>query len=68
MRQQNPVVIPRNHHVEKVIQACEHTGDALSAEKFLQVLRTPYEEIAQTPDYQDPPSDGDKDYKTFCGT
>ncbi len=68
MRQQNPVVIPRNHHVEKVIQACEQTGNALSAEEFLQVLRAPYEEIAQTPNYQDPPSDGDKDYKTFCGT
>ncbi|MGD1972499.1 MAG: YdiU family protein [Desulfobacterales bacterium] len=68
MRQQNPVVIPRNHHVEKVIQACEQTGNALLAEEFLQVLRSPYEEIAQTSDYQDPPSDGDKDYKTFCGT
>jgi uncharacterized protein YdiU (UPF0061 family) len=68
MRQHNPVVIPRNHHVEKVIQACEQTGKATSAEKFLQVLRSPYEELAQTSDYQDPPSDGDENYKTFCGT
>jgi uncharacterized protein YdiU (UPF0061 family) len=68
MRQHNPVVIPRNHYVEEVIQACEQTDNALLAEEFLQVLRTPYEEIAQTSDYQDPPSDGDKDYKTFCGT
>ena len=68
MRQHNPVVIPRNHHIEKVIQACEQTSKATSAEKFLQVLRSPYEEMAQTSRYQDPPSDGDKDYKTFCGT
>ena len=68
MRQHNPVVIPRNHHVEKVIQACEQTGKARLAEKFLQVLRSPYEEMAQTSGYQDPPSDGDKDYQTFCGT
>ncbi len=68
MRQHNPVVIPRNHHVEEVIQACEQTGKATLAEKFLQVLRSPYEELAQTSDYQDPPSDGDEDYKTFCGT
>ena len=68
MRQHNPVVIPRNHHVEKVIKACEQTGKAISAEKFLQVLRSPYQEIAQTSGYQDPPSDGDRNYKTFCGT
>ena len=68
MRQHNPVVIPRNHHVEKVIQACEQTGRPTLAEKFLQVLRSPYEELAQTFDYQDPPRDGDENYKTFCGT
>jgi len=68
MRQHNPVVIPRNHHVEKVIQACEQTGKATLAEKFLQVLRSPYEELAQTSEYQYPPSDGDENYKTFCGT
>jgi uncharacterized protein YdiU (UPF0061 family) len=68
MRQHNPVVIPRNHHVEEVLQECEQTGRAQSAEQFLQVLRSPYEELAQTPNYQDPPSDGDKNYRTFCGT
>jgi len=68
MRQHNPVVIPRNHHVEAVIQDCEQTGKGTSAEKFLEVLRSPYEELAQTSAYQDPPKDGDKDYKTFCGT
>ena len=68
MRQHNPVVIPRNHHVEEVIQACVQTGKGTAAEKFLQVLRSPYEEKVQTSGYQDPPSDGDKDYKTFCGT
>ena len=68
MRQHNPVVIPRNHHVEAAIQACQRTGQATLAEKFLQVLRSPYEELAHTSAYQDPPSDGDENYKTFCGT
>jgi serine/tyrosine/threonine adenylyltransferase len=68
MRQHNPAVIPRNHHVEAVLQACEQTGRATLAEKFLQVLRSPYEELAQTSEYQDPPSDGDENYQTFCGT
>lgn len=68
MRQQNPVVIPRNHHVEAVLQACEESGEATSAEQFLKVLRSPYQEIAQTSNYQDLPNDGDACYKTFCGT
>ncbi len=68
MRQHNPVVIPRNHHVEAVIKACVETGEAKSAEAFLEVLRSPYKELAQTSRYQDPPADGDKGYQTFCGT
>jgi len=68
MRQHNPVVIPRNHHVEKVIQECEQTGKVTLTEKFIQVLRSPYEELARTSEYQDPPSDGDAGYQTFCGT
>ena len=42
MRQHNPAVIPRNHHVEEVIRECVETGEVTSAEKFLQVLRSPY--------------------------
>jgi protein adenylyltransferase len=68
MRQHNPVVIPRNHHVEEVIEECEQAGKVTLAEKFLEVLRSPYKELAKTPEYQNPPSDGDKDYQTFCGT
>ena len=68
MRQHNPAVIPRNHHVEEVIRECVETGEAASAEKFLRVLRSPYNELPQTPGYQDPPNDGDENYQTFCGT
>ena len=68
MRQHNPIVIPRNHHVESVIHECEQTGKATLAEKLLRVLRSPYEELALTSRYQDLPSDGDRDYQTFCGT
>lgn len=68
MRQHNPVVIPRNHHVEAVIQECEKTGNIKSGKKFLQVLLSPYEELEQTFRFQDPPADGDGEYKTYCGT
>jgi len=68
MRQHSPVVIPRNHYVEAVIKECEQTGKVMLAKKFLQVLRSPYVELTQTSQYQDPPSDGDVNYQTFCGT
>lgn len=68
MRQHNPVLIPRNHHVEAVIKECEQSGKIGSAEEFLHVLSSPYDELAQTSQYQDQPSDGDEGYKTFCGT
>lgn len=68
MRSQNPLVIPRNHHVEAVIASCVETGSAEAAEQFLSVLRSPYEATELTARYQDIPADGDRYYQTFCGT
>jgi len=68
MLKQNPVVIPRNHHVEAVLQHCETTGDFSVVESFLKVLRSPYEVLPETHLYQDAASDGDEHYQTFCGT
>jgi len=68
MNNNNPVLIPRNHHVEAVLKACEESGSAQAAEEFLAALRSPYETLESTKNYQDTPSDGDKFYRTFCGT
>ncbi|ABM03369.1 hypothetical protein UPF0061 [Psychromonas ingrahamii 37] len=68
MKEKNPLVIPRNHHVEAVLKACEDSGTAVAADDFLSVLRSPYFEIPTTVNYQDFPVDGDKGYHTFCGT
>jgi len=68
MRSHNPVLIPRNHHVEAVLQICEKTGDMRAVKAFLAVLESPYEELLETHRYQDEASDGDADYQTFCGT
>ncbi|MEY8197640.1 MAG: YdiU family protein [Colwellia sp.] len=64
----NPVVIPRNHHVEVLLDSCQETGDLAALNKFLAVLRQPYTEITDTKNYQDAPVDGDKNYHTYCGT
>lgn len=68
MRNANPVVIPRNHHVEAVLKACEERGDVSAALAMLEVLRQPYTETEQTVFYQSVPKDGDSHYRTFCGT
>ncbi|PCH97522.1 MAG: hypothetical protein COB83_02140 [Gammaproteobacteria bacterium] len=80
MKQNNPVVIPRNHHVELILARCEAvmvdeaqhmTVDStinVIVGDFLRVLRSPYHEIDSTKNYQDVPEDADKYYQTFCGT
>ena len=68
LQKTNPLVIPRNHHVEQVLANCEETGSPAAAEAFLKVLRSPYEQTPTTADYQDVPADNDEGYRTFCGT
>ena len=81
MQQSNPVVIPRNHHVESVLETCEiaiseGNLDTAPVEEFLAVLRSPYAyktdesqpDTAQYQKYQALPADDDRYYQTFCGT
>jgi len=67
MKSVNPLVIPRNHKVEEVLESAN--GDNLSPlKKLIKVLEKPYEKSNQNIDYQSPAPDSDKKYKTFCGT
>ena len=68
MKEKNPIVIPRNHHIEAVLKACEDNDNTQAADDFLRVLRSPYNELESTKNYQDMPGDGDAGYHTFCGT
>lgn len=68
MREKNPLVIPRNHHVERLLADSEHSGDMTKIKEFIAVITSPYKMTARTELYQDVPSDGDKGYRTFCGT
>ena len=68
MSQANPLVIPRNHHMEKVIRTCIESGEANAAEEFIEVLSSPYTKTDKTWLFQDAPEDADEGYQTFCGT
>ena len=68
MKRANPVVIPRNQHMERVIQTCIEQRNASAAERFVEVLRTPYQVTDKTAPYQETSPDADLGYRTFCGT
>jgi uncharacterized protein YdiU (UPF0061 family) len=68
MSKTNPRVIPRNHHVERILAISQESGDLSALHEFLAVLQQPYDNLADTKAYQDTPSDGDENYHTFCGT
>lgn len=66
MKCHNPVIIPRNHHVEKALAAAVK-GDLSVMERLLEALRNPYEYTQKQDEYITPPAQSCT-YKTFCGT
>ena len=67
MRSNNPVVIPRNHRVEQVLDAATN-GDLQPLEALLAVLQEPYNNRRDLKSYQFPPKPEEKVCQTFCGT
>ncbi|WP_414150906.1 YdiU family protein [Acetobacterium carbinolicum] len=68
MQQANPVVIPRNHQVEKVLQAANEQGDLKPLQQLLEVLQSPYDYDSLNQQYMTPPGSSSRPYKTYCGT
>ena len=66
MRNNNPLVIPRNHKIEEVLEAAEN-NDLQPLKKILEILSKPYTEQEEIFDYQSPSTSSEK-YQTFCGT
>ena len=66
MRSVNPLVIPRNHKVEEVLNEANN-GNIEPFNQFLEVLNKPYLEQKNIINYQIPLSSNEK-YQTFCGT
>lgn len=66
MRDRNPAVIPRNHHVEAALEAAVE-GDTSVMEKLLNALANPYAHTAEQKNYTTSP-ESDSPFQTFCGT
>jgi len=67
MRRANPVVIPRNHHVEEALVAAE-AGNLDPCHRLVAVLRDPFVETVENELYRGGPPAGCGPYVTFCGT
>ena len=67
MRNSNPFIIPRNHQVERIINAAAN-GDLEYFRDFLDVLQNPYKTDNKLESYRTPPGPRERIYQTFCGT
>ncbi len=67
MASSNPVVIPRNHQVERAIQAA-FQGDFSIFNELGQVLAEPFTVQPDLAHYCEPPLAHERIAKTFCGT
>ena len=66
MKNNNPLVIPRNHKVEEALEAAEK-NDLKHFNQLIEILKNPYTKKNGILDYQIP-SNSDEKYQTFCGT
>ena len=66
MKNNNPLVIPRNHKVEEALDAAEK-NDLKPINQLMEILKDPYTQKNDNLDYQIP-SYPDEKYQTFCGT
>lgn len=68
MKKNNPVVIPRNHQVEKALEAAVQKGDYSVMNELLDALSKPYDYSRNLDKYTEFPKKINKCYKTYCGT
>ena len=66
MRSVNPVVIPRNHKVEEILNEA-NKNNIEPLKRLLEILNSPYSEQKDIKEFQIPSSSKEK-YQTFCGT
>lgn len=68
MRNHNPAIIPRNHHVEQALSAATEQQDMAPTRALLAALESPYENRDADDIYRQPPAAGEQVCQTFCGT
>lgn len=67
MRHANPVIIPRNHRVQEVIDAA-YDGDFAPFHTLLAVVTKPFDESVEARRLAAPATENEQVLRTFCGT
>ncbi|HOL98502.1 MAG: YdiU family protein [Bacteroidales bacterium] len=68
MQKNNPIVIPRNHIVERALDEAI-AGNTYLFENLLKKISNPYSYDIETDEYMNPPDFAfETSYQTFCGT
>ncbi|PIO96920.1 protein adenylyltransferase SelO [Pleomorphomonas carboxyditropha] len=68
MRAVNPAIIPRNHQVEKALDAIIDGSDGSAYIRLLQAVTRPFEDRPEDADLASPPRPEERVAATFCGT
>lgn len=63
----NPLIIPRNHQVEKAIREA-YSGDYSHFHRMLEAIRNPYVDREEYREFATPPKPQERVFQTFCGT
>ncbi|MEC8902098.1 MAG: hypothetical protein VYB92_09735, partial [Pseudomonadota bacterium] len=67
MRRANPVVIPRNHRIQEVIDAAVE-GDFAPFHTLLAAVTQPFDESEEARRLAAPATESEQVLRTFCGT
>lgn len=68
MRENNPVIIPRNHLVEEALEAVLHHDDYSKLLGLLKLLANPFDHKMELPTEYSKSAPANCNYRTFCGT
>ena len=67
MRNSNPVIIPRNQHVEDALDSAK-AGDLAPFNALLEAVQKPFQETESNTRFRTAPPNAAGHYQTFCGT
>ena len=68
MRQNNPIIIPRNHLVEEALEEASQ-GNINSFQKLLNIISNPYKQQDHMDKFMTPPKASfEENFQTYCGT
>lgn len=64
----NPILIPRNHVIERIIQKCTINDDFSELKEFIKIVEKPFQNLQDYKKYYQSATQNERVVNTFCGT